>query len=297
MVREFVAKTATVDEYLDARTLRPINSALIDPVSLTEATVKFGNITDFLVWTEIRYVRSDGNYETVRVNNDQSEAFCPNIRRGAKFQIRCAYTPPATDMVLVTEWKDYSAFMLKYDRRDWVVATRNQIGGWWTDGLGSQNIWYGGHPMLVLDDDLGSSWHSNTDAHYPHVLIIDMKESREVSRILGVGAGDYWNDVRIYLTDELPVPGYVSHNVDWDSGDREGAYDAWLAHIMNLIPSSENLPVPSWGTPIAQAIIQFESTFSFTLAETRWGQYLIVMLPDKGGSDYCAVSTIEVFVD
>jgi hypothetical protein len=184
--------------------------------------------------------------------------------------------------------------MSKYVTRDWTVVTKNNYN--WGDGRGSQTLWPGGHSMLLLDDDPASGWHSQLGASLPNVIVVDMKNSNPIYMIHAVG--DYFHKLQIYLTDELPYPGYVPYTVDWDDeNNRYGNYDQWLSSARNLIPSG--MPLSSWGTPIVDETLTVKSTFTFTFAEENvQGRYLILLFPDNdsdGYHTYCAMSTLEVY--
>ena len=301
MVREFVAKTASNEEYLSARTLRPVESATIHNDDETKATIKWSPTTDHLLWTEIRYVHSDGTIETVRVENDLSETACTDIKRGERIQIRCAFNPPLTNDVFITEWANNPiTFMIRHDRKNWVVTPRHGNHPWGSDGGGLQTLWDGGHPMLVLDDDPNSGWHSLLDSELPQLLIIDMKESRSVTQVsLYSTNGGYWHNIEFYLTDDLSMPGYTSHTVnwDWDKGSRQNDYSTWVTSMGELIPA--NPPAASWGRPIAKFEAKNDqSNASVLLPQTLQGQFLIVIFQDNNigwGGTYIDVETVEVY--
>jgi hypothetical protein len=183
----------------------------------------------------------------------------------------------------------------KYAMHDWTVATRNRHG--WDDGIGDQTLWPGGHPMLILDNDSVSGWHSPLREPFPHVIIVDMKTSNPIYRIHADGG--YWHHLQIYLTDELPFSGYVSHTVDWDDeNNRENNYEQWLSLIGNLMPSGYDMPVLSWGAPIVDVTLPVSNTFTFNFGESVQGRYLIFLFPDNdsnGYSTYCDMTTLGVY--
>jgi hypothetical protein len=297
MEREFFAKTVSPEEYLAARDLRPFKSAMIDPDDTSKATITWGDITDHLVWTELRYIHSNGNPDVVYIDNRVPETLCTDIKRGVKFQIRCAYTPPQTDEVYITEWIDSEMFMEKYFLTDWTVIPRNGNHGWGGDGSGSQTLWAGGHPMLVLDDDPKSGWHTRLGTPFPQLIIIDMKESRSVSKfILNSVDGGYWNNVELYLTGDLSISGYETYTVDWNDSGREGNYNAWSSRMIPLVPDN---PPASWGAPIAKTQAKRAASLSFLPPQTMHGRFLIVLFPDNnlGWATYIDVHGIEVYTE
>jgi hypothetical protein len=180
------------------------------------------------------------------------------------------------------------------DRKNWVVAARNGNHGW-NDGVGTQTLWTGGYPMLVIDDDIESGWHSALSAPFPQVLIIDMKASKEVSKISGVG-GDLYK-MEIYLTNDLSIAGYTSHTIDWT--DEEWwlyDYNTWYNPLKSAIP--ETVPA-SWGSPIVEESLTTNNTsFTFTLPEPKQGQFLILRFTDNnfgGWAAYTSVRNVKVF--
>jgi hypothetical protein len=301
MIKEFKTKTATEQEYADARDTRPIESALIDNNDNSQAWITFGSPTDHLAYTEIRYIKSSTNaYATVSVDNGSPNLLCTDIKRGSLIQIRGIYNPPETDRIIPGSWVSYGTFSVKYDTRDWVVIPRSgSIEYYWPDGYGNQSLWSGGHPMLAIDDDPKSSWHSidaNREklAPLPQVLVIDMKESRTISRI--VAAGGYWKTVEVYLTDDLSIPDYRTHTVDWYGDFREAYYNNWVIPYQSKIPGT--VP-PSWGTPIVRGAESQSHTFNLT--STPAGRFLIIRFPDNTDwrpdfpSTFISVSHVEVY--
>jgi hypothetical protein len=189
---------------------------------------------------------------------------------------------------------------IKFDRHDWTVLPRHGSHDWGSDGSGGQDVWTGGHPMLILDDDPASGWHSIATHHvsFPQVLIVDMKESKQVSRI--VGNGDYWRTVQLYLTDDLSMPDYETNWINWgDSEWREHFYNDWIERMNAFIPAE--LPASSWGSPIAEGNVEGTDgagAFDFILPQALEGQYLIIMFPEnnqEGANTYVSMKNLEVY--
>jgi hypothetical protein len=302
MVREFYAITSEPEQYLKDRTVRPIKTALINPHNETEATVTFDNKTDHLLYTEIRYLQTAGEYNVIRIENDRSEALCPDIKRRETIQIRGAYNPPETSDIFISEWEDYAPFILKYDMKDWVVIPRTGNHPWGSDGSGSQNLWDGGHPMLILDDDPRSGWHSRLGSPLPQVLVIDMKEPRRISKVFAFGG--YWKTVELYLTNDPSLSGYTAYTVDWNDGAREGNYNSWVNPFSALIP--DDVP-ESWGHPVAQVTEnelmgqqEGEKNHTFTIPQGTEGRFLIMRFPNSttdATNTYIDVLTFEAYSD
>jgi hypothetical protein len=191
----------------------------------------------------------------------------------------------------------------KYDMSDWTVVPRYGIVEW--DGTaGFQNRWTGGHPMLILDDDPDSGWHSAYDNNppFPQALIIDMKQPRQVSEV--VGHGLYLNTVQIYLTDDHMISGYRSHTVNWNEerSVRETNYFEWADDMKNRIPA--DLPASSWGSPVQASVTNDPEmagwkNFSRAMPQTSQGRFLIILFPDntlgENADTWIAVYSVEVY--
>jgi hypothetical protein len=297
-VIEIVTKTTTPEEYLEARTMRTIKTALINPVYENVATVIFNNETiDHLLWTEVRFKNTSGDSTTVRIYGRDTEAICGDYERGAKFHYRCAYQPPETEYEFPSDWVTCDPFLLKrdYKRDGWVVIPRTGSHNWDPDGVGTQTDWNGGHPMLILDDDPVSGWHSivNPPSPIPQVVIVDMRESRSISKIFS--SGGYWKKVEFYLTDDLALSGYSPHTINWDADKaaRTSSYNAWVSAYSSRIPAE--LPA-SWGVPIF--VGNGEDKFTFSLNPSVEGRFLILrFLKDDGDTTYICIHTLEVYSD
>jgi hypothetical protein len=296
MVRDILTTTVSTDDYLAARELRPIVSALVDPFDETKATVTLGKATDHLQWTEIRYrQKSTGMFKTERdeQNIENTKIECTDIVRGEKIQIRCAFQPPTTDLVLLTAWTDYEPFILKYDMKTWVVIPKDGSHNWGADGAGSQTLWSGGHPMLILDDDPGSGWHSILDADLPNVLVVDMQETKKISRIY-IGDGSYWMTVQLYLTDDPAIDGYATYPVDWDAADRQTTYGNNMSKYYTKIPAT----VPeSWGSPYVFNAAAGDSHHTFAFSPPAEKRFMIIRFPNSSDGKYISVKTLEVYSD
>jgi hypothetical protein len=193
--------------------------------------------------------------------------------------------------------------LTKYVSTDWVALPRYGYRVWVPEGAGSQDLWVGGYPMLAIDDDPESAWHSvsfDQPAPFPQALIVDMKQSRQVARI--AVSGNYFKNVMIYLTDDLAMPEnfYYSLDVLWDDDDdnwRVFDYNFWMEQMMEMLP--EVLPAPEWGSPVAQMAADSESSFSILLPQAGEGQFLILLFPDNSlppnDQTFIVVSNVEVY--
>jgi hypothetical protein len=235
-----------------------------------------------------------------RINPPASEAQYFFTEQGIK------YTVTSEDGLAT---KTYTAkatatdMLIKYEMKDWVVLPRHGSSTWFAEGFGAQTLWNGGHPMLAIDDDPESGWHSIvTDPvpPFPQVLVVDMKAPRRVSRI--TGTGNYFKNVQLYLTNDLSMPSnyYYSLDVVWDDDTwRKFDYNFWLEQMIEMMP--DDLPAASWGRPIAQTMVEDGMSFSFLLPQTLEGQFLIFLFPDNNMNvnepTYIAVFDIGVYHD
>jgi hypothetical protein len=202
----------------------------------------------------------------------------------------------------------------KYDMTDWVVLPRNKWHVWGGDGEGyivqegHELVWAGGHPMLVIDEHPGTGWHCFAfgDAPLPQVLIVDMKESHQVSEVIATGV--HCNSIELYVTDDIAINGYETHTVSWDDwkDNRETAYEAWVNLYTTMIPGD----VPAaWGSKTdavatsldPTGVIRFATStykrFSFDLNGTKEGRFLVIRFTDSLSLDgpYVAAFSLEVY--
>jgi hypothetical protein len=205
------------------------------------------------------------------------------------------YTVTAEDGVTTRTYtvKATVAVPVKYDMRDWVVVTTVPVQEYEYYN-GDQNIFPGGYSMLAIDNDPVSGWNSaiyyDPDPAFPQPLIIDMKETKSISKVIVTGA--YFNNVKLYLTDDPQIADYETHWINWDDPDNiRTAYDEWANAVKERIPDLSGYP---WGTPIAETRVENGSrTFSFDLLEAREGRFLIIVFPDNDGN-YDSFTMIEV---
>jgi hypothetical protein len=199
------------------------------------------------------------------------------------------YTVTAEDGVTEKTYTVKASIVpVKYNTSNWVVSARHGSNFDWGEGSGDQEKWFGGHPMLILDDDAesgNSGWRSFYDewVPFPQILIIDMKESKQITEI--IGRGEWLNNVQLYLTDDLSIPEYQTYTVDWNSNLREDYYRDWFDGITPHIPGE---PRDSWGSPIAES--SGSNDFSFDFPQMPEGRYLIVLFDGNTVNDgYCDI--------
>jgi hypothetical protein len=191
-----------------------------------------------------------------------------------------------------------------YNRTDWLVLPRHGYHDWnIPDGIGSQSLWYGGRPMLAIDDDLESGWHSFAYDYVPlpQMLIIDMRKSRRVSQVIGEGL--YCNNIELYVTDDPAIPGYAPYTINWGEDEdaywRGAHYDEWANPLIPQIPET---PPAEWGSP-TQVSVSEEAypridgvtfyRFSCDLQDAK-GQFLILVFNGSSADPHIAVFNVAV---
>jgi uncharacterized protein (TIGR02145 family) len=184
----------------------------------------------------------------------------------------------------------------EYDRANWTAVARNGNHPWGGDGVGAQNLWAGGHPMLMLDPDPTSGWHSRLGTEMPQFVVIDMKENLPVDSI--TLTGDYWHDIKAYIGTEPPLSHYVvtPYTIDWNSPTRVDDYSAWYTPISEALGSTD---LSSW-TPLGSTTVaDGEKNAKIEFPETgNTGRYLVVLFPDNtsnGGHTYIDIKDLKVY--
>jgi hypothetical protein len=286
------SKTSTAEEYLAARSVRPIISALIDPWVESTVNITFGDPAPHAKWTEIRYLKTDGDSATILVDNGVKSVPCLDFQRRSMMHIRCLYNPPETTTELQGDWKECNGLVLKPDPYRWVSFAKSGNHNWDQDHPDPLGLWDGGHPMHAYDGYPTTGWHSHTAAPYPQVYVIDMQETTSISSV--DITGDYFRVVELYLTDDLAMSGYQTHTIDWDASNRKAAYDSWRAPYESRLPS--DVP-PSWGRPVSSVSLDSKEC-SFVLPEGSKGRFMILRFPNGTSHEaYIDITNLEAYSD
>jgi hypothetical protein len=171
-----------------------------------------------------------------------------------------------------------------YDKSNWTVLPRHGWHGWHYQneedpgGVGSQTLWEGGHPMLAIDDDPTSGWHSFVfgENSFPQGLVIDMKDYLDVVTV--TGTGNYLRTIQFYVVDaDVPFDGYYEHNVNW--GEDYWRHEDYIGWVNNL---KESIPDPDeWALKMGEVISADGTSFSFRSEYVGYGRYLIIKFPDN----------------
>ncbi|MDR0395234.1 MAG: discoidin domain-containing protein, partial [Tannerella sp.] len=252
-----VTGTAYGDNYLMAATDRTIVSALRDENK--NGTIVWGNKTSDLVYSEVRYTAISGETRTVRILPDESDLICPDIKPGELFEYRSVFLPPNGIDPAGREWVEFEKpFMYKYPRSGWSIEARNGNHAWNDGG--------GGQPALILDGNIATGWHSRTGTPLPQCVVVDMKESLEITHLIiypptTVG-WRYLNNMEVYISDT---------------------------------PITPDAPQPSWGEPAAQVRYSGGESFTINFPAPITGQFLAIVFLDSTTSTYISFMELEVF--
>jgi uncharacterized protein YjdB len=171
-----------------------------------------------------------------------------------------------------------SVGMYRYVRDEWTANSRNGNHNWadlgdcgpGEDFSSGCSGTAGGEPEKVLDGNTWTGWHSNPDYSLPQCLVVDMKTSNVIDRIMLTHRPDalehawiYFQTIEVYLSDT---------------------------------PVTPNVRQASWGEPVAvyhypgginPVIINFDSSVQ--------GRYLILFFPDSNSEPHISFSELNVY--
>lgn len=243
--------------YLISAADRTYNNALRNTSAV--GTINWGVKTSDLVYTEVRYITTNGTKSTARINYDKDILNIPNIKPGELFEYRSVFLPKNGIDSIAREWKiSEKPFLYKYPRNIWTVTARNGNHAW-TDGGGGQ-------PQLLFDGNTLTGWHSKVGTSLPQVIITDMKESLMIDNIIIVPPAQttwrYLNKVALYLKDT---------------------------------PFDSEEPNTSWGIPTSTVTYNGETNFKIQLPEAQSGKYLALVFLDSKSNTYISFMELEVY--
>lgn len=238
-----------------------LNDRLIESLSLSdqEGTIKWYYAPQYLVRSEVRYVKKDGSQAIAKVPSTDDLVLLPDVKPGSTFEYRSLYIPEEAAIdTFATAWKEYETPFpteYKYDCSSWKVLSVSDV-----------STSEGGGMDALIDDDLSSYWQSayeGGDAPLPHWAVIDMQTPKKISRVeLYRRSGN---------TDTKSVELYVSDQPDANTGN--------------------------W-TKIGTAVFDEGDSSSITLPETSGagkGRYLKLLLPDSNREPYTNVAEVYVY--
>ncbi len=252
-----VTGTPYGENYLTGTTRRVITSALRN--ANNDATVTWGNPTLDLVYSEVRYKTSSGEEKTVRINADENMLICLDIKSATQFEYRSVFLPPNGIEYVEDEWRIFETpFLYKYPRSEWSAESRNGNHGWGGE--------LGGEPFRILDGNLNSGWHSRVGTPMPQCIVVDMKQSLEVERLLlypPANANErYLQKIEVYISDTPIIAGE---------------------------------PDASWGHPIMATSYNGTNPFVIRSEQPASGRYLALVFPDSRVNTYISFMELEVY--
>jgi hypothetical protein len=214
---------------------------------------------DGLVRVEVRYTTKSGATVTVLTPADATSTLCPDAKGGSTFSYRSLFIPEeeAVDTFALAWKTEETAFPTIYlfDRSDWKVL---QV----SDETASD----GGGMHMLLDDNLGTYWHSQWDggnAPLPHWAIIDMTSAKQFIKIETYR--------RSGNTDTKSLQYFVGDDPDPDA-------TTWVKIVEGAFTTGNSLTleVPS-GT------------------DTAKGRYLKLLLPDTNRDPFTSIAEIYLY--
>jgi hypothetical protein len=308
------AGTMSMDDYLNSKQMRKIESALINSDGSGTITFNSNEVPDHqLIELSIKWTKKDRTQGSLTIKNTEKSVKCENILLGEKFEICALYGVEGSTYPKCVEG---TTFKQKYTKEEiknkkWVVLPHNgYYSGWGTTGE-----WRGGHPMNVFDDDIKTGWHTfNAPARLlPQALTIDMQVPTKVSAVnfrssLHESFYGYCKHVEMFVTNVPPISIYESnlYTINWDQTkqDRWDSYDNWIDRYK--IKDDESFPPllrDSWGFSAARELADRKSANMWLVAsEQRTGRFLILLFPDSAdgatdGTGHIYINELEVYHD
>jgi hypothetical protein len=260
MDRTITFTTVTPEEYLEQRVKRTVTEASI---SGTEGSVIWGESTDHLVASEVRYETNAGVKNISRILSTQTTLVCDDTKPGGLIETRSVFVPTAAVDTFYSEWKIYEyPFLYKYPRAGWTAVSRNGNHGWGDGG--------GGQPALIFDGNVATGWHSRVGAPLPQCIVVDMKQSLPVDHITLYPPGEvswrYLKDIEIYLSD-TPMD-----------------------------PTGANVPDPLWGNPKVKLEYNNATFQNINFPAGSSGRYMALVFPTStSGNTYISFMELVVF--
>jgi hypothetical protein len=92
----------TVEEYLASRTDRSVSAFHI---GTTEGRTVWGEATDHLAFSEIRYKNNSGGTSILQIPASEKRIDCPDIKPGELYETRSAYVPTASIDTFYRAWR------------------------------------------------------------------------------------------------------------------------------------------------------------------------------------------------
>jgi hypothetical protein len=271
--RSVVVTLLSPEDYLSQRVARSVNKAAITwkyagytddngnymGISNGFGTVTWGDVTDHLAASEVRYTTNAGVETVSQILASESSLTCPDAKLGSTVETRSLFIPTGTSDTFATAWVLYEyPFMDEYYRLTWYsnngIQARFGYHNWW-DGLG-------GYTQNLIDGNWDSGWHSNIEdeSYLPQCVVFDLKYTLKIDYITIVAHKDkihrYLQDIEVYLSD-TPMDAHA-----------------------------ETVPEPSWGAPQARVRYNLDHHFEhINLAPGSSGRYLALIFPNSAENE------------
>ena len=226
----------------------------------TSARVTLGSLTDEVVATKFRYLKTTGETVETVVLSSEKEVLLPNAQQWKYYEYQSAFcAAEGIDTVWTGNWmrSPYPIASRVDDKTATVTVTDNQIRGSFM-------------PNLILDgikDDGNSRWFSSNDASYrglfPKILVIDTKRN-----------GDNAMTFNHFVFYQDPDPDRQDKrfikNVDIFIGDTK------------FNPNDTNNYSRSFGDPVATlSLNKFDPIQETVLKEPKRGRYVAIVFLDS----------------
>ena len=223
-------------------------------------SINWSGNPDNAIYTQLKYVNTH-NIETLR--NIQPDETATVINDWLdEMHYRTAYLPEegAID-TFYTAWRTVENIPYKYPTTGWTGESRNGNHGWEERG---------GQPDKVLDGDLETGWHSNTNFVLPQCLVIDMKESKTIS--------------------------YFIMRFQANAIERNWIYIKNMEVYLTDTPANADVYQDFWGSPVATYLRPSGvDLITIPLPAGSRGRYLILYFPDSTASPHISFTELEIY--
>ena len=221
-------------------------------------TINWGAKTSNLLYTEVRYTTNSNVVKTVRVLPTETVTTLTDVKPKVPFEYRSKFLPPRGIDTVTREWKTSdAAFLIKFPRDTWTAETKNGHHDWGDGG--------GGQPFLLFDGKQNTGWHSKVGTPFPQVVVVDMKESLDISQVVIDPPTQtnwrYLKNVEVYISD-TPLPAAA--------------------------------PDASWGTPATKVTYANQSSFAIDIPGAKKGRYVALVFLD-GTQPYISFMEFHAF--
>lgn len=236
----------------------------VKSIDLTDVggIIEWFGALDGMIWTDIRYMATDGKTKTVRLDAGASSIVCPGAKAGTSFEFSSSFIPEELSIdTFSVDWEEHAGnfpLIYRYDRTDWRVLE-----------VSDETASDGGGMHTLLDGNLGTFWHSKWDggsAPLPHWAVIDMNSPRRIIKI------DTYR--RSGTTDSKTIQFFVGPDPDADAASwtkiGESGFVSGKDNVETLISNS---------------------------VSTLGGRYLKLVLPDSNRDPFTSIAEVYLYTD